>query len=165
MCIHCVLYHNSGKRHHCPGVTDIAVVTCNLFYGRELLEVKAWSVGHRLRSVWLTHLRYSHHEQVCSRGCVRKGRFQSGLNGDTHCATDVGLGIDRLSCNGCAPPVALGRLTPRRFETQHRVFLLAGASALWPCPVAAMYRHRALAQLSRRNTHQQQNNTYKDSFD
>jgi len=55
-------------------------------------------VGHHLRLVWLTLLlRYSHHEQACLRGCVRKGRFQSGLDGDTHCASDVGLGIDFLA--------------------------------------------------------------------
>jgi len=28
---------------------------------------------------------------------VRRERFQSGLDGDTHCATDVGLGIDFLA--------------------------------------------------------------------
>lgn len=132
MCDYCVLYHNSGKRHCSPDITDIAVVMCNLSYGR---EAKVWSVGHHLRSVWLTLLlRCSHHEQAYSRGYARRERFQSGLDGDTHCAVDVELGIDRLSCNGSAPPVALGRLTPRHFEAQHRVFLRAGASALWPCP-------------------------------
>jgi hypothetical protein len=54
---------------------------------------------------------------------------------------------------------------PDTLKTNTMSFYVLGHQHCGPALVLARYRHRAVALLSGRHAHQQQNNTYEDSFD